>query len=393
MVGVANPVEETPKTEMEELVGFLVHPNVVVRLQATQTVLSITADKDASKIFGENVQAITSLERLTLDTRFPQLCELAFKALINISALPDLKESVLNLDKYIPLLTMYILKQYPHGDLASMLLANVTRSEIGSRVLLYCSLPASKDQEATPTTGPQETPIEKLIKEFCVIQPADSKRNVDWLAAVFENISQHKNGRDILLGTKLRLFQRLVPFIKHQNTVRRGGVAGLIRNCSFHGASLHVFLENDDLLPQILLPLAGPEELEEEDMEGMPDDLQYLPADKTREPDGGVRNRLLETLQHLGVTREGRDWMRSKKVYPILRELHKWEQDAACLKTCEEVVQLLIGDETELGKNLLDVEIPENVVQKFNEIDLKEKAELGVTAPSGTYTSEVVLKV
>lgn len=53
---------------------------------------------------------------------------------------------------------------------------------------------------------------------------------------------------------------------------------------------------NTQILPYILLPLAGPEELSEEDMEGMPDDLQYLPEDKLREPDPKLRLMLIETL-------------------------------------------------------------------------------------------------
>jgi len=51
-----------------------------------------------------------------------------------------------------------------------------------------------------------------------------------------------------------------------------------------------------DLLPALLLPLAGPEQFEEEDMEQLPLDLQYLPEDKTREPDPDIRTMLLEAL-------------------------------------------------------------------------------------------------
>lgn len=54
--------------------------------------------------------------------------------------------------------------------------------------------------------------------------------------------------------------------------------------------------EEVDLLPSLLLPLAGPEQFEEEDMEKLPVDLQYLPDDKTREPDPDIRKMLLEAL-------------------------------------------------------------------------------------------------
>ena len=54
--------------------------------------------------------------------------------------------------------------------------------------------------------------------------------------------------------------------------------------------------EGVDILPRLLLPLAGPEEFDDDDMEKLPDDLQYLPPDKTREPDPDVRIMLLESI-------------------------------------------------------------------------------------------------
>ena len=51
-----------------------------------------------------------------------------------------------------------------------------------------------------------------------------------------------------------------------------------------------------DLLPKLLLPLAGPEEFDEEDNDKLPIDLQYLGEDKSREPDADIRKMLLEAL-------------------------------------------------------------------------------------------------
>jgi len=46
----------------------------------------------------------------------------------------------------------------------------------------------------------------------------------------------------------------------------------------------------------LLLPLAGPEEFDADDMDKLPDDLQYLPPDKEREEDPDIRIMLIETL-------------------------------------------------------------------------------------------------
>ena len=54
--------------------------------------------------------------------------------------------------------------------------------------------------------------------------------------------------------------------------------------------------EEVDVLPSLLLPLAGPEEFSEEETVKLPEDLQYLPNDKTREEDPDIRKMLLEAL-------------------------------------------------------------------------------------------------
>jgi Domain of unknown function (DUF383) len=50
------------------------------------------------------------------------------------------------------------------------------------------------------------------------------------------------------------------------------------------------------LLSYLLLPLAGPEDFDEEDTQKLPVDLQFLPAEKEREPDADLRIILLESL-------------------------------------------------------------------------------------------------
>ena len=60
----------------------------------------------------------------------------------------------------------------------------------------------------------------------------------------------------------------------------------------------HRWLLSDevDILPSLLLPLAGGEQFEEEEMEKLPEDLQYLPDDKKREGDPDIRKMLIEAI-------------------------------------------------------------------------------------------------
>ncbi len=56
-----------------------------------------------------------------------------------------------------------------------------------------------------------------------------------------------------------------------------------------------------DILSRLLLPLAGPEEFEADEMEKLPDDLQYMPPDKEREVDADIRIMLLETIMMVNI--------------------------------------------------------------------------------------------
>lgn len=62
---------------------------------------------------------------------------------------------------------------------------------------------------------------------------------------------------------------------------------------------------NEDLylLSHLLLPLAGPEQFDEEDNEKLPLDLQYLPDDKERESDPNLRLALIQALTQVTLTK------------------------------------------------------------------------------------------
>ena len=72
---------------------------------------------------------------------------------------------------------------------------------------------------------------------------------------------------------------------------------------------------------------------------------------------------LLEFLSpHLQLcsTKFGRGYLKSKQVYLIMRELHKWEKEAEVVQACEALVSILISDEPEPGmEDLHDVKLPD----------------------------------
>lgn len=110
--------------------------------------------------------------------------------------------------------------------------------------------------------------------------------------------------------------QKLLPFLNHNNSIRRAGVIMTIKNCCFELGNLlfmnkvklnnllyiciekHDWLlsEDLDLLSHLLLPLAGPEQFDDEDNDKLPLDLQYLSDDKKRESDPNLRLALIQAI-------------------------------------------------------------------------------------------------
>uniref|UniRef100_A0A3Q2UK60 Protein HGH1 C-terminal domain-containing protein n=1 Tax=Fundulus heteroclitus TaxID=8078 RepID=A0A3Q2UK60_FUNHE len=83
------------------------------------------------------------------------------------------------------------------------------------------------------------------------------------------------------------------------------------------------------------------------------------------------------SLTQLTATKAGRQTLRHKSVYPIMREFHRWEKDVHVAAACEKLIQVLIGDEPEQGmENLMEVEIPQDVEEKLKEAAAKEQEEL-----------------
>lgn len=77
------------------------------------------------------------------------------------------------------------------------------------------------------------------------------------------------------------------------------------------------FLIKSNIIPALVLPLAGGEEVDDDDTDKMYEELQYLPEDKKREADPNIRLLLVESLKLLCQSRVGREEMRDKRVVCI----------------------------------------------------------------------------
>lgn len=245
-----------------------------------------------------------------------------------------------------------------------MLLSNLAKSERLERLI---SLERQRPDEVV-STSPYA--LDQLFD--CFVKGADGTlnkdANFDYLAYLLADMSKHKVGRDHFLSKReydgVVPISKLTVFTEHKSDVRRRGVASTIKNVAFEVEKHPLLLADDsemidgvpgvNLLPYILLPLAGSEEYSEEESAAMLPDLQLLPPDKEREKDNEVITTHLETLLLLSTTKEGREKLRNVQVYPLVRETHLHVDDEAVKQACDRLVQILMRDE-ELAPRIEEV--------------------------------------
>lgn len=265
--------------------------------------------------------------------------------LVNISATKDGATTLIDLDvkEYCPPL------QKPPKNIVQEILQNIfdPNSHIADQCCMIfsnlsrCSHLIEKIIDFIEESGKS---LDELINIFTKNDYNKKGSKLHYLGPTLSNLSQSHRIRMFILDKTKYVVQRLLPFTEYRDSlVRRGGVVGTLKNCCFE-EDFHEWLLSDevDILPRLLLPLAGNEEFDEEDNEKLPLELQYLPEDKLREEDPDIRYMLIEAITQLVAKRPNRELIRNKQTYLILRELHKWENDSKNLTACEDLVNILI---------------------------------------------------
>ncbi|KAH3795979.1 protein HGH1 homolog isoform X2 [Dreissena polymorpha] len=353
----------------EELTPFL-SPDAKeeIKTLAVENIMGLTGTDDGKKFLGESEKLLGGIVSLCDDKR-TDIQEMVFKSLINLATNEERSWKILNLEKYKNKVEDWLERvldpKCKLADLVSKLLSNITRSE-------KCADYVGKLILKNESNG-----IDRIVLALCNLVYNDNAE-LHYLAMMLSNLSQSRQIRLKIMDKEQCIFQRLLPFTEfRQSEIRRAGIIGTLKNCCFD-TEYHDWLLGDqvDLLPRLLLPLAGPEEFDEDDTEKLPDELQYLPEDKEREPVSHIRKMLCEAILQLCATRRGKKFVKDKNTYVIMREYYAWERkhDPTNEIAAMNLIDLLIGDEPteEFGENLKEVEIPEDVHAKFVEDDRKE---------------------
>ncbi|CAG9769971.1 unnamed protein product [Ceutorhynchus assimilis] len=357
---------------LNELLKFVqIGARLDLKAVAVEHILGLTGTPEGTEAVSNKPQLLTALISLLEDKTVP-ISKDASLCLVNISANERGATALLNVDVNANCPPL----QLPPQHIVTQCLNQIfnEQSKIADQccmILSNLSRPSHLIEKVIDVIEASGKSFDELINIFTK-KEFNKNAKLHYLGPVLSNLSQSSHVRKYILDKEKCVIQRLLPFTEYKDSlVRRGGIVGTLKNCCFED-NHHEWLlsEEVDILPRLLLPLAGSEEFDEEDNDKLPLDLQYLPEDKQREEDPDIRCILIEAITQLCSKRVNREFVRNKNSYVILRELHKWEKDKKALLACENLVDILIRTEEEIVEdNLKELDIPNDLVENFNKMD------------------------
>lgn len=342
--------EHKMPTELEELVEFLHSPQPAVVQIALDNLVGYSLGPQKQVFAYNNYEAIKDLKKLSQDSGKTTVSQSA-TILANLCDDSQMRKLIVEDAAYLKVLVSAIIRPTNiNADLMSILLANLAKDDQITAIFKISLELDEEEKKVFALSNAMDCLMDCFVKGFD--RTLNKYANYDYLAYFFSDISRFELGRNYFITEQsydnvVPISKLLVFTEKYDSKIRREGVASTIKNSLFDIDSQHKLVhdENINILPFILLPIAGPEEMDEDDMFNLPDELQLLPEDKQREPVESILSTHLESVLLLCTRREMRDFLREKSVYPLVRELHKVSDSEDVTELCDRVVQLLMRDE------------------------------------------------
>ncbi|RLV96167.1 Protein HGH1 [Spathaspora sp. JA1] len=339
-------------TELEELVSFLHSPQPAVVQIALENLVGYSQSTHQQVFAYDNYTAITDLKKLTKSNSSTMVNQ-SVTILANLCDDLTMRNLIVEDNEYLKWLCNQILNlNNINCDLMCILLTNLAKNDHITSILEFeAEIAHEEHKKHFSSTKVIDCLMDCFVKGYD--RNLNKYANFDYLAYFFADLSRFTQGRSYFVTAQtydnvVPLSKLLVFTEKYDAKIRREGVCSTIKNSLFDTNSHMRLLEDEqiNLLPFILLPLAGSGEgIDEEDMFELPEELQLLPEDKQREPLNGILAIHLESILLLCTTRQGREYLRTKSVYAIIKELHKENNNEQVVDLCDRVVQMLKRDE------------------------------------------------
>lgn len=364
-------------TELQELVGFLHDKALNVREIALENLVQFSpggANNQQDIFKYDNCRAIEDLINLAHEKKGKTVNE-ALTILVNLCDDQELRSLISKDDTFLKFLIEALPNpQNLNAELMCMLLANLAKEDNILKVFDIKVDIRDDQKEIFKSNNAMDCLMDMFVKG------ADRQINkyavYDYLSYFYADLSRFKEGReyfvteqkydDVIPLTKLLVFTE-----KWDAKVRREGVASTIKNSLFDIEKHMTFLEEPiNILSYILSPIAlpGNKGLSDDEILELPDELQFLDEDRKIEPLRDIISVHLESVLLLCATRKGREFLRSKSVYPVVRELHKESKDDKVSELCDRLVQMLMRNEGEDKPDEEELDEIKGMLHKVEEI-------------------------
>ncbi|KFK43672.1 hypothetical protein AALP_AA1G158100 [Arabis alpina] len=323
-------------TELEELVEFLSSPSPPVKKAAVEIVSGLTGSEEGLQSLSKYSEILLpSLSRLLSETK--QVSEPASQALVNLSQNSELAKKMIRMGLIKVAMEMLYKPDSCITRLLVMLLVNLTQLDDGVSSLLQV-----EDEKM------HGLHIMKLVRSFCRSSgetAADDQ--FEHVGSILVNISKTEDGRKLLLEPKRGLLKQIIRQFDSTNQLRKKGVAGTIRNCSFEAKNQlqNILLISEFLWPALLLPVAGSKIYSEQDILKMPPELgSALSIEREAVTDIDIRVQTLEAIYLIILEEAGRRAFWSINGPRILQLGYEYEEDPKVMRAYEQVGSLLVEE-------------------------------------------------
>ncbi|CAR21506.1 Protein HGH1 [Lachancea thermotolerans] len=342
-------------SQLEELVSFLHSPQPAVRQIALDNLVGFSTGSNATVFRYDNYRAISDLKGLARENS-KLLVQQSVTILANLCDDLTMRKMIASDEGFLKYLTCKICDlRNTSADIMCILLTNLAKEDCITKVFSFTTMD-SKDVTLDKNVFKSERIVDCLMD--CFVKGSDRTlnkfANFDYLAYFFADISRFRLGREYFIQKQkydgvIPISKLLVFTEKYDSKTRREGVASTIKNSLFDSEKHEELLSNEEinLLPYILLPIASAKdsEIDDEDMFNLPEELQLLPEDKQRDPIPEIICVHLESILLLCTTKKGREYLRSKSVYPLVRELEKNVENNDISELCDRIVNMLMRGE------------------------------------------------
>lgn len=360
-------------TELEELVEFLHSPQPQVVQIALDNLVGYSQGPHQQIFAYNNYEAIKDLKFIA-QQQGQTIVAHSLTILTNVCEDIMMRKLIAEDTEFVKFLVSRICHiDNINADLMCILLTNLAKNDVINKVLEYEITHNEKGKEIFKSNFAMDCLMDCFVKGF------DKKMNpnsdYDYLAYFFADISRFPQGREYFITEQeydgVVPLQKLLVFTeKYDAKIRREGVASTIKNSLFDTNS-HKKLVHDEkinILPYILLPIAGPEEIDEDEMFELPEELQLLPSDKKREPVHTIISTHLESLLLLSTTREIRQHLRDVSVYSIVKQVYTAVENEEVGEFCDRLVQMLQRDDARPEEDIVDDDESDDEDDKIVEV-------------------------